>query len=141
MTVYKSFTAPTKNFNSHARVGRDACLLRTKPQCQISTHTPAWGVTIAPNQQKALQNQISTHTPAWGVTFDAIYPSIASPNFNSHARVGRDCTTVLRCLPRRYFNSHARVGRDVSSTAFLIALYNFNSHARVGRDLRLQDCR
>ena len=34
------------NFNSHARVGRDRNVSFLRPVClQISTHTPAWGVT------------------------------------------------------------------------------------------------
>ena len=69
VTVYNmSYTSTEVNFNSHARVGRDAeDLAQFKVVGLISTHTPAWGVT-----QKRLFSCrrlfISTHTPAWGVT-------------------------------------------------------------------------
>ena len=59
---------PSNHFNSHARVGRD---VRPEPnplRLSISTHTPAWGVTLKPRISYSL-NCISTHTPAWGVTF------------------------------------------------------------------------
>ena len=35
------------------------------------------------------------------------------------------------------FNSHARVGRDLVGGALVLGLQDFNSHARVGRDLQL----
>ena len=56
---------------------------------KISTHTPAWGVTH-PSAHQDEYRTISTHTPAWGVT--DLYHSFTStvPDFNSHARVGRD---------------------------------------------------
>ena len=34
-----------ENFNSHARVGRDAIAKAFFDVMEISTHTPAWGVT------------------------------------------------------------------------------------------------
>ena len=56
------------NFNSHARVGRDADICRTAVRCiRISTHTPAWGATLS----------------FYGIDAKVIH-------FNSHARVGRD---------------------------------------------------
>ena len=56
-----------QDFNSHARVGRDADRAGTSTQHVISTHTPAWGVTqIIDSLIDYLL--ISTHTPAWGVT-------------------------------------------------------------------------
>ena len=36
-----------------------------------------------------------------------------SYDFNSHARVGRDCELHRIYLGRENFNSHARVGRDL----------------------------
>ena len=54
-------------FNSHARVGRDPYNLR-----------------------RSHLRQISTHTPAWGVTSCAITMYSVALYFNSHARVGRD---------------------------------------------------
>ena len=33
------------NFNSHARVGRDAFTVHHIVPLEISTHTPAWGAT------------------------------------------------------------------------------------------------
>ena len=38
---------------------------------------------------------ISTHTPAWGATLPAAVLCSNPGNFNSHARVGRDC--MLMC--------------------------------------------
>ena len=57
----------TKDFNSHARVGRDIVPHHVKPPLNISTHTPAWGVTVFDAISKYI-TPISTHTPAWGVT-------------------------------------------------------------------------
>ena len=56
----------SENFNSHARVGRDKDLTTAAAYTIISTHTPAWGVTLT--------------------DFVRVFP----PDFNSHARVGRD---------------------------------------------------
>ena len=69
VTVYNmSYTSTEVNFNSHARVGRDAeDLAQFKVVGLISTHTPAWGVTSV-NVSESFCNHISTHTPAWGVT-------------------------------------------------------------------------
>ena len=86
--VYVSVTQVVADFNSHARVGRDASFATKTPQKQISTHTPAWGVTATryatraqndfnsharvgrdhPHYHVLLLVDISTHTPAWGVT-------------------------------------------------------------------------
>ena len=62
------------NFNSHARVGRDT-------RFRIFLH----------------QNVISTHTPAWGVTMAVIRMERTNDDFNSHARVGRD---LKPCKPK-----------------------------------------
>ena len=55
------------NFNSHARVGRDL---------SVADFLDYW--------------LISTHTPAWGVTISTTYVIGIIDYFNSHARVGRD---------------------------------------------------
>ena len=57
-----------QNFNSHARVGRDAYVVHSWKN----------------------QDGISTHTPAWGVTWLSAALSRRLHYFNSHARVGRD---------------------------------------------------
>ena len=57
----------------------------------ISTHTPAWGVTISVCNIKRY-TAISTHTPAWGVTDFPGKFLVLLLHFNSHARVGRDCS-------------------------------------------------
>ena len=100
------------HFNSHARVGRDfvRCRLRMPP----------W---------------ISTHTPAWGVTVCTVDFFVHRHNFNSHARVGRDAVFVDENGVITDFNSHARVGRDEpGGRARDHDKPHFNSHARVGRD-------
>ena len=73
VTVYNmSYTSTEVNFNSHARVGRDAeDLAQFKVVGLISTHTPAWGVTIDDGGIRSAVS-ISTHTPAWGVTRIAV---------------------------------------------------------------------
>ena len=55
------------NFYSHAREGRDDDVFRHEAIINISTHTPARGVT---NNGKSSDRRffISTHTPARGVT-------------------------------------------------------------------------
>ena len=63
---------------------------------------------------------------------------IASVNFNSHARVGRDHTQVEKVEQSLHFNSHARVGRDVYGFYVRGTCFDFNSHARVGRDTSLR---
>ena len=59
---------------------------------------------------------------------------VIQPDFNSHARVGRD--GVYSSEPMKFvdFNSHARVGRDLPVSVSYTDQKNFNSHARVGRD-------
>ena len=102
-----------KNFNSHARVGRDTMNNsvytltssisthtpawgatvkqdhKDRRDYRISTHTPAWGATIALNGTSVI-NDISTHTPAWGATIAKNPDKSEQTDFNSHARVGRD---------------------------------------------------
>ena len=85
----------------------------------ISTHTPARGVTPG-TAEKAGNNHISTHTPARGVT---------RPRKKA-SRVGQD----QRRDPGCYFYSHAREGRDANRQAIEMTLRNFYSHAREGRD-------
>ena len=77
------------DFYSHAREGRDLVGEITKPISQISTHTPARGVTAA--------NQIATENGL---------------NFYSHAREGRDAESILYYNDATNFYSHAREGRD-----------------------------
>ena len=55
------------DFNSHARVGRDMQISSLTALHSISTHTPAWGVTVI-SLSLFVELMISTHTPAWGVT-------------------------------------------------------------------------
>ena len=99
----------------------------------ISTHTPAWGVTALQYRMGA-HTSISTHTPAWGVTFPAVCLRRCDNHFNSHARVGRDISDPVRCPAFQNFNSHARVGRDWLHHLHHTIFSYFNSHARVGRD-------
>ena len=65
---------------------------------------------------------ISTHTPAWGVTVENNSDFIGGNNFNSHARVGRDQYRTDKFLKFVDFNSHARVGRDTSLLIFFLHL-------------------
>ena len=61
---------------------------------EISTHTPARGVTDATNEMIILQ-KISTHTPARGVTKTGEMTLRTPTDFYSHAREGRDVYAVL----------------------------------------------
>ena len=85
---------------------------------------------------------ISTHTPAWGVTWRALVVRLRVRYFNSHARVGRDVWRKAKDVADIHFNSHARVGRDSQQQVLPRYRQHFNSHARVGRDLAMPivDC-
>ena len=61
-------------------------------------------------------------------------PTEPMPNFNSHARVGRDACLEICAVTATDFNSHARVGRDSGKLQEALKEADFNSHARVGRD-------
>ena len=79
-----------KYFNSHARVGRDAPsgLVYSK-LANFNSHARVGrdgGAITTPGYV----GDISTHTPAWGVTLLLRCSSRSTGNFNSHARVGRD---------------------------------------------------
>ena len=80
-----------RDFNSHARVGRDRRIRRKGllPGTYFNSHARVG------RDMKWLKFWILTH---W--------------NFNSHARVGRDGTPGAEDQPPGDFNSHARVGRD-----------------------------
>ena len=71
------------DFNSHARVGRDAeRWIQRQKRRKISTHTPAWGVTSTDTASESTR-RISTHTPAWGVTIQAFRKN-ARPIISTH---------------------------------------------------------
>ena len=100
---------------------------------RISTHTPAWGVTLTV-WSTARNFGISTHTPAWGVT---LIPSlfVFLPIISTHTPAwGVTVCCVTSCEISANFNSHARVGRDLFFCGISIHYDDFNSHARVGRD-------
>ena len=78
-----------KDFYSHAREGRDEGNLKLVRSINISTHTPARGVTASYADCRMLL-QISTHTPARGVTRIHKGRLPCTCNFYSHAREGRD---------------------------------------------------
>ena len=66
-----------------------------------------------PTTKKFTANtKISTHTLTWSVTqTHSVYISCIQ-NFNSHAHVERDATTVATQPLLLNFNSHAHVERD-----------------------------
>ena len=47
--LMSSSSGAAADFNSHARVGRDKVAKTLDKHNLISTHTPAWGVTITPS--------------------------------------------------------------------------------------------
>ena len=127
-----------RNFNSHARVGRDSRCFST--QCTVlyfNSHARVGRDTSAPgfptvadhfnsharvgrDQQPChfgFQIGISTHTPAWGVT--ASVPSVGGDaSISTHTPAwGVTTGTHDKNFCARHFNSHARVGRDVKDTS------------------------
>ncbi len=134
-------TLTTSNhFNSHARVGRDFAGLASGNTHQISTHTPAWGVTNNTCKNAAVSG-ISTHTPAWGVTAKHLAGQFFDMIISTHTPAwGVTFSIRIRELIADYFNSHARVGRDTTSMTASAAKTDFNSHARVGRDKQERKC-
>ena len=53
------------------------------------------------------------------------------PNFNSHARVGRDRNVFSHPAGFSYFNSHARVGRDTVAYKIIDYLEVISTHTPV----------
>ena len=51
------------NFNSHARVGRDRIIVVNLILLQISTHTPAWGVTYHDEEYTSTQQAFQLTRP------------------------------------------------------------------------------
>ena len=79
----------------------------------ISTHTLTWSVTeVAENSY--IHMEISTHTLTWSVTLLVLEGFSMFLNFNSHAHVERDKTTLTKLVYKIYFNSHAHVERDAN---------------------------
>ena len=64
MTVEFSMSADAfDDFNSHARVGRDYVKKELLCYNEISTHTPAWGVTQDYNSDKAALEEFQLTRP------------------------------------------------------------------------------
>ena len=80
-------------FNSHARVGRDLHGLTARLRIEHFNSHARVGRDMIMYRIQQLEN-ISTHTPAWGVTYPLGYEKRNRGYFNSHARVGRDCCLV-----------------------------------------------
>ena len=127
-----------KNFNSHAHVERDGRVLKCPDSMDISTHTLTWSVTFT-HVNCDCYRVISTHTLTWSVTQKNICRTPIKSNFNSHAHVERDTTTIHDEYIASNFNSHAHVERDVAITGESDSSIDFNSHAHVERDRRLPD--
>ena len=87
-----------KDFYSHAREGRDEGNLKLVRSINISTHTPARGVTL-----EALRARCETE------------------NFYSHAREGRDPYFAEQYFRDGHFYSHAREGRDTTYLSYTLA--------------------
>ena len=125
------------------------------PDCRISIHTPAKGVTFVlyffvphcinfnPHSREGsdfykcgsdLAKAISIHTPAKGVTATAflmlrlLLISIHTPAKGVTLLI---CSDTLAC---RYFNPHSREGSDCLCTVFNIGKIHFNPHSREGSD-------
>jgi len=102
-----------RNFNPHARVGRDYLPITYPSFLFISIHTPAWGVTRPQARRYVLRSEFQSTRPRGGVTADLDRQRTPVLYFNPHARVGRDALLLCRRFGyRANFNPHARVGRD-----------------------------
>ena len=55
---------------------------------------------------------ISTHTPARGVTYSPDYRSLLYGDFNPHSREGSDPDGTLYTTKAQNFNPHSREGSD-----------------------------
>ena len=71
--------------------------------CEVSIHTPTWGVTFL-REYEAWLRQVSIHTPTWGVTIDDIHKP-ALDGFNPH--------TYMRC---DYRSASSKVSAKFQST-------------------------
>ena len=79
---------------------------------------------------------ISTHTPAWGVTVCTVDFFVHRHNFNSHARVGRDLVSTDNTPASSAISTHTPAwGVTTAGLLHFGGRRNFNSHARVGRDI------
>ena len=110
--MFTSWLAKQRNFNSHAREGRDRLKGGYKSVCiMISTHTPVKGVTDNwGNCRMGLE--ISTHTPVKGVTknSDNLIKRMVISTHTPVKGVTYKCSILTKCVSN--FNSHAREGRD-----------------------------
>ena len=100
-------------FNSHAHVERDMLKWESDLLAIISTHTLTWSVTDFLRYAIG-KIKISTHTLTWSVTGKSALNPLKPCDFNSHAHVERDKTTLTKLVYKIYFNSHAHVERDYS---------------------------
>ena len=92
----------------------------------ISTHTPAWGVTLVCAVLCAHCN-ISTHTPAWGVTHAPPRSRAPARHFNSHARVGRDGKNHIYDY-RDLISTHTPAWGVTDLIHFLISSFKISTH-------------
>ena len=120
-------------FNSHAHVERDTPVQHYIGNTYISTHTLTWSVTYVQIRQ-FLDQQTFQLTRSRGAWHKTTLKGVAGKDFNSHAHVERDRSTVSSSMFKRNFNSHAHVERDVQNCNYLMLRCHFNSHAHVERD-------
>ena len=94
-------------------------------QLQISTHTPARGVTgqrVLPDIRK----RISTHTPARGVTPFSIACLLIDLYFNPHSRKGSDMAVHHLYHGRCFISTHTPArGVTVKQTIFHLNIFLF----------------
>ena len=144
------------HFNSHARVGRDACRRGNRSRSgTISTHTPAWGVTNPPSVY-VIPQLISTHTPAWGVTSancwqcrpcrfqltrprgalpDGTCTGVICPEISTHTPAWGVTSSSQSLAATQNISTHTPAwGVTLTPLTRYSGALNFNSHARVGRD-------
>ena len=99
----------------------------------ISTHTPAWGVTLLYSLLRC-GIMISTHTPAWGVTAAGLSAG-TDHSISTHTPAWGVTHNPLLFWPRFWISTHTPAwGVTLPSALQFSVIINFNSHARVGRD-------
>ena len=124
-----------EHFYSHAREGRDDGLSGSFKAVDISTHTPARGVTGSAFNFLIDNFHFYSHARE-GRDGRPRSNETGNTDFYSHAREGRDQGYNVDLMANTDFYSHAREGRDQFSFAFIHASSDFYSHAREGRDYR-----
>ena len=105
-------TAPSSShFNSQPRKGTDSNILHYRYHCHHFNSQPRKG-TDSTAERNHKRTNISTHSPARGLTLPlGTWPPNRS-YFNSQPRKGTDWLSMIEELDNEHFNSQPRKGTD-----------------------------